>query len=87
MMILNQFPEGKMEHWQPSMFNAHVAIDAYARYFTERRLAPQEPHLDYGFKVDPHRVLAEIQGHDFIHGADNYVEYLELKRNIEGQTQ
>ncbi|KAF9464019.1 hypothetical protein BDZ94DRAFT_1356192, partial [Collybia nuda] len=79
MMFSNQFPDGKMEIWQPSSFNGHVALDAHARYLTERRLAPQEQHIEYAIGVDPHGALADLQGHDFIHGPDNYVEYLAMQ--------
>lgn len=85
MMFMNNFPDGIIESWQTSMFEGHVALEMYARYFTERRLAPQESHLEYGYMVDPDGVLSAIQGSDFIHGPDNYVEYLELGKTKEGQ--
>lgn len=80
MRFVTHFPEGRLKHWQPTTFYPHVAIDAHSRYFTERRLAPQEPNITFGPLVDPKGLLASIQGSEFIHGQDNYVEYLELKQ-------
>lgn len=77
MKFITFFPEDQLELWQPTMFNPHVAIDAHSRYFTERRFSPQEPNIPFGPMVDPKGILTSIQGNDFIHGQDNYVEYLE----------
>lgn len=85
MRFINFFPEDKVEHWQPSNFSPHLAIDAHTRYFTERRQAPQETNIPFGPMVDPNGLLAGLQGSDFIHGQDNYVKYLEL-HNHEGNT-
>lgn len=84
--FMNNFPDGKVESWQSTMFEGHVALDMHARYLTERRLAPQESHIEYGYMVDPDGVLSDIQGTDYIHGPDNCVEYLEMRKTNEGQT-
>lgn len=79
MRFINHFPEDKVEHWQPSTLYPYAAIDVSSRYFTERKVAPQEENIPFGPMVDPNGVLAGLQGSEYIHGQDNYVEYMEMQ--------
>lgn len=70
------FPEGTMQKWEHSYYEGHIATDFNARYFTNRSNARNEANLPFLEGVDPGGVLAELRGHDLIHGADNQVAYL-----------
>ena len=58
------------------MYEGKLAIDSHNRYFTERRLTPQEEHTDFPSIIDPRRILNDLRTHNFIHGADNQVDYV-----------
>jgi len=81
LMFANSFPEDKLNAWQHTEFQTWPAIECYTRYFTEKRLAPQEPEIEFEPMVDPHSVLRGLAGSDFFHGRDNHVEYRELSIN------
>lgn len=63
------------------MYEGHVAIDIHARYFTQRKNAPNEQNLPFADGVDPDGTLAGLRKHDLIHGPDNKVSYLKLLEN------
>lgn len=79
MWFINHFPEDAVEHWQPSALYPHSAIDVSSRYFTEKKVAPHEVNIPFGPMVNPNGILARLQGGEYIHGQDNYVEYLEMQ--------
>lgn len=84
--FFNALSSGKLEEWQTTMFEGIPAIDISTRYFTERRNAPNEVPVDFGENVDPEGIMAYIQGEDFIHTQDNFVEYLEIDTVSNGKT-
>jgi hypothetical protein len=69
------FPEGTMQKWENSSYEGHIATEFNARYFTNRSDTQNEANLPFLEGVDPDGVLAELRGHDLIHGADNQVTY------------
>lgn len=70
------FPEGTIHKWENSHYEGHIATEFNARYFTNRSNAKNESNLPFLEGVDPDGVLAELRGHDLIHGADNQVAYM-----------
>lgn len=74
-----------MEHWQLASTTPHASIELSSRYFTEKKRAPNEEDIPFGPMVDPNNVLEELKGDHFVHGLDNYVEYLE-KNTRDGKT-
>ena len=81
----NNFPEDKLDAWNYTQFEESHAIRSSSRYFTERRLAPQETQMKFGKHVDPENILQKMMGHDFFHGPDNFVEYKKSNRS-DGKT-
>jgi hypothetical protein len=77
-MIKDHFPEGKMDHWENTVYEGHVASDYNARYFSNRSAARNEANLLFLGGVDPAGVLAGRCHHDLIHGPDNQVKYLTI---------
>ncbi|KAJ2913339.1 hypothetical protein MD484_g7076, partial [Candolleomyces efflorescens] len=59
------------------------AIHLHSRYFTERRFAPNLCHTPFSKDVDPLHILEDLRGADYIHAADNDVQY--LKKIQDGQ--
>ena len=77
LMFANTFPDDKLNAWQYTQFQTWPAIECYMRYFTEKKLGPQEPDIEFEALVDPYNVLRDLAGRDFFHGRDNHVEYRE----------
>jgi hypothetical protein len=71
-----QFGEGTLNKWENTTYEGHLASNFNARYFTPRSVAKEECNLPFLDGVDPNSVLAEVRGHDLIHGPDNQVTYL-----------
>lgn len=63
------------------VFEGDYAIDVHARYFTERRYAPNVRHTPFPEDIDPLHILETLRGADFIHGPDNEVQYLKMVRD------
>ena len=77
-MFANTFPDDKLNAWQYTEFQSWPAIECYTRYYTEKRLAPQEPDVPFDMLTDPESVLRNLAGPDFFHGRDNHVDYKEM---------
>jgi hypothetical protein len=75
---------GTIEEWAPSYFQEHVSIDAGNRYFTPRKYALQDQQVDFGASVDPHNILSEAMGDQFVHVEENHVEYYEARKENGG---
>jgi hypothetical protein len=73
------FPDGKINNWENTTYEGHIATDFNARYFTNRNSARSEANLPFLEGVDPDGVLAGLRHHDLIHGPDNQVMYLRLQ--------
>jgi len=78
LMFANTFPDDKLNAWQYTEFQSWPAIECYTRYYTEKRLAPQEPDVPFDTLTDPESVLRNLAGPDFFHGRDNHVDYKEM---------
>ncbi|KAL0577385.1 hypothetical protein V5O48_004602 [Marasmius crinis-equi] len=55
--------------------NGHPSLTLTNRYFTSKRLAPNETSIPFPPDVDPYRHLESLSGPEYIHTADNHVEY------------
>lgn len=71
-------PRGGLEPWEPTRFSQNKAIEANTRYFTERKLAPNEAEMEFFPFVDKYNELANAKSDAFFHGPDNRVEYYAL---------
>ena len=71
---------GTMENWVPSFFQEHVCIDVGNRYFTPRKHALQNQEISFSANVDPHNILSEAMGDQFVHVEENRVEYYEARK-------
>lgn len=72
--------------WQAAYYEGDEAVDAGARYFTQRKFVPGEHGKPFATGVDPNGLLAAIRGQDLIHGEDNKVDYLKEYTNVKGIT-
>jgi hypothetical protein len=81
--ISNNFADGAVEDYQPSMFNTFGAIEAGCRYLTKKNGANASDHIDFVDGVDPDGTLRSLMGDDYIHTEDNKVDYFE-SRSDEG---
>lgn len=77
MAFMNSCPDDALEHWQPASVTPYTSIDVSSRYFTERNRAPNELDMPFERLVDPEGVLQGLKSLGFLHGPDNYVEYME----------
>ena len=75
---------GTMENWAPSLFQEHISIDVGNRYFTARKYALQDQPIAFSPSVDPHNVLSEAMGDQFVHVEENHVEYYEARKENGG---
>jgi hypothetical protein len=78
--------EGKMLKWAVTPYEGYRSFEAHARYFTDRDLVPFESNLPFEHGVDPDRILANLRMDNFIHAADNRVEYCAEEVDNEGVT-
>jgi hypothetical protein len=76
-----QFEENKINKWENTLYEGHVATDYNARYFTNRSEAKNEVNLPFVKGVDPNGILADLRGQDLIHGPDNQVMYYRHHEN------
>lgn len=65
-----------LEQWEPAYFRGYYAIDAHSRYFTKSYLVPNEERYPFDQPTDPEGILASMQDNEFIHTANNHVDYL-----------
>jgi len=70
--------------WVPSNFQGHTSIDVGNRYFTPRQQGLQDRQISFSEVVDPHDILSQAMGDDFIHTEDNDVEYYEARKDTQG---
>ena len=73
-----------MEEWVPSLFQKHVTIDVGNRYFTPRKYALQDQQIAFSASVNPHNILSEAMGDQFVHVEENCVEYYEARKENGG---
>ena len=76
--------DGTMEEWAPSLFQEHVSIDVGNRYFTPCKYALQDQQIAFSASVDPHNILSEAMGDQFVHVEENHVEYYEARKENGG---
>lgn len=76
---------GTMDNWAPSLFQEHISINVGNRYFTPRKYALQSQQIAFSASVDPHNILSDAMGDEFVHVEENHVEYYEA-RNENGAT-
>ena len=67
---------GKLEAFELGMYEGALTMDSHSRYFTERRLAPQETHTDIPATIDPNGILNNLRTQKFIYGPDNHVDFI-----------
>ncbi|KIM91789.1 hypothetical protein PILCRDRAFT_57907, partial [Piloderma croceum F 1598] len=72
------FKEGMLDHWQPSTFAEHQAIDMANRYFSSRCQHPNAVPIAFHTLVDANRTLSHMAIGDLVHCEENDVHYLEL---------
>ncbi|TEB23701.1 hypothetical protein FA13DRAFT_1639649, partial [Coprinellus micaceus] len=71
------FDDGTVQQWSPSSSGQDEwSIEASTRYFTRNIHAGNEKAVPFAPKVDPMGELAAMGGDDWIHTADNEVNYL-----------
>lgn len=76
--------EGTLEEWTPSIFQKHLSIDIGNRYFTPRQHALQDQQIAFSPSIDPHNILSEAMGDQFVHVEENLVEYYEAHKKNGG---
>ncbi|KAF9563137.1 hypothetical protein CPC08DRAFT_633200, partial [Agrocybe pediades] len=71
----NTMSEGSMDEWNPSSYKDYQAIESHSRYFS--KAAPNSISASVAFTSleDPSGVLQSMESDEFIHTADNVVEY------------
>ncbi|KAF9456000.1 hypothetical protein BDZ94DRAFT_1285932 [Collybia nuda] len=78
------FPEDKLEPWQPNEYHKHPAFEFGNRYFTHRNNATREEIIPFKDSIDPHHLLKNSMGNDYIHTQENNVEYFECYNGVDG---
>ncbi|EDR11709.1 uncharacterized protein LACBIDRAFT_324453 [Laccaria bicolor S238N-H82] len=77
-------PVNTLGSFQRGEYEGTVALYAHNRYFTDRRLAPQQEHQPFLPMVDPYGALDKLRSQTFIHSCDNIVEYTSLRKDAKG---
>lgn len=68
-----------------ALYEGDLAIDAHARYLTERRLVPSLRHIPFPVEIDPHHALEDARDIHFIRTPDNVVEYRSREEDPDGR--
>ena len=71
-------PSDTMKDWVPMLFDKHVTINMGNQYFTDWHNQTNKENVAFKQGVDPDGILMEAMASDFIHTAENKVEYFEL---------
>ncbi|KAH6879339.1 hypothetical protein BKA70DRAFT_1127310, partial [Coprinopsis sp. MPI-PUGE-AT-0042] len=74
-------PNGTLNPIDFVPFEGHLAIEAHARYFTDRSLVPYECNAPFMPFVDPNRTLQNAQIDCLLHASDNQVEYCVVEQS------
>lgn len=85
LLFMNKLPDGKLDIWTPAAFRNTLALDAHTHYFTNKKAAPNDTPCEFGYMVDPQGNLHRMLGDDFMHLADNKVEYFEIGEGHNGK--
>ncbi|KAJ3503405.1 hypothetical protein NMY22_g18259 [Coprinellus aureogranulatus] len=83
-MFLRAVAENELEGFNQAMYEGDFALDAHARYLTERRLVPSLPHIPFTADIDPLQVLDDARDIHFVRTADNVVEYRVRREDPDG---
>ncbi|KAF9455855.1 hypothetical protein BDZ94DRAFT_1315752 [Collybia nuda] len=78
------FPEDKLEPWQPNKYHKHPAFEFGNHYFTHRNNATREEIIPFKDSIDPHHLLKNSMGNDYIRIQENNVEYFECYNGVDG---
>lgn len=70
-----QFADGKFETWETATYKGSYTLDLSNRYLTPKKDAPTAEHIPFSKVVDPHGILEDMAGKDYIHGEENEVQY------------
>ncbi|KAJ7930311.1 hypothetical protein B0H13DRAFT_1858942 [Mycena leptocephala] len=73
--------DGQMAGWNPDeqIEELGTPLGSSARYFTVKRVIPEETKIPFGEYVEPAGVLARLEKDGVAHCMENDVAYLELK--------
>ena len=82
-LIMNK-PTDTWVPWAPSNFQGHLSIDVGNRYFTPHQQGLHDRQVSFNAVVDPHNILSQAMGNDFVHTDDNEVEYYEAHKDSQG---
>jgi hypothetical protein len=77
-LFSNEFKENDFEQWSPTMYKDMPSIDASNRYFSAKKDVSGDDHIPFPQAVDPRSILKSLEGLDFVHAADNVVDYYKL---------
>jgi hypothetical protein len=65
-------------------YQGYPAIQVDNRFFTSRRLAPNEHPVDMDVAIDPTGALRRIIGDEWVHIEENRVKYFEKRKKLTG---
>jgi len=71
----HQFAAGKLETWETATYKGSYALDLSNRYLTPKKDALAIEHIPFSKVVNPHGILEDMVGKDYIHGEENKVQY------------
>jgi hypothetical protein len=80
-----QFPEGKLETWNNSIYAEHSCLDMTNRYFTPKKDAREMVHIPFSEAVDPRGILEEMTTAGYTHGEENEVQYYKYNVNSDNR--
>jgi len=73
-------PRNTLEEWVPSYYETFEALDMGNPYFTNRCDMNGDTHIPFSTEIDPHNILTDALSHEFVHLAENKVEYYEAQQ-------
>ena len=83
-MFQRQYPQGKLESWNPGTHRGCTTLEMSNRYFTPKRDAPDMEHIPFDKLVDPFGVLETMIESGYTHGEENKVRYFARETDEEG---
>ncbi|KAK0216370.1 hypothetical protein IW262DRAFT_1464909 [Armillaria fumosa] len=70
-----EFKEGELEDWKPSVMQGCMVVELSNRYFRPRTASNEEESVPFSTDVDPEGILGRLMQHKLMHTDNNIVSY------------
>ncbi|KAK0500119.1 hypothetical protein EDD18DRAFT_1102303 [Armillaria luteobubalina] len=70
-----EFKEGELEDWKPSVVQGYTIVELSNRYFRPHTASNEEESVPFSTDVDPEGILGRLMQHKLMHMDNNIVSY------------